>query len=223
MDFVKILRSLEEFLYEAMTWVVLYPRTLWRVAIGPVGMMRYASTQLAEPAERQFAEALSPPLTLMLTLAVSHGLELSSGLPIDAAPGLMATLMSTEQNLLITRAVAYSIFPLVYSALALKRLGLPLDRNSLRAPFFAQCYAAAVYALMLGTAVILVRLDGSAPKLAGGVLMLATVTWYIVTEARWFQGQLGIGPAAAGLIAAWGFLKASVIVVAIAVALALIR
>jgi hypothetical protein len=28
MDFVKIIRSVEEFLYEAMTWLLFYPRTL---------------------------------------------------------------------------------------------------------------------------------------------------------------------------------------------------
>ena len=35
MDFLKIIRSLEELLYEVMTWLVFYPRTMWRIVARP--------------------------------------------------------------------------------------------------------------------------------------------------------------------------------------------
>ena len=38
MDILRILRSLEEFLYEVMTWLVMYPRTLWRAVRNPVSI-----------------------------------------------------------------------------------------------------------------------------------------------------------------------------------------
>ena len=40
MDFVKILRAFEEFLYEVLTWLLFYPRTLWRVTRRPLEMTR---------------------------------------------------------------------------------------------------------------------------------------------------------------------------------------
>ena len=39
MDFMRILRSLEEFLYEVMTWLVFYPRTMWRALRHPIEML----------------------------------------------------------------------------------------------------------------------------------------------------------------------------------------
>ena len=35
MDFLKLLRSLEEFLYELCTWFLFFPRTLYRVIVYP--------------------------------------------------------------------------------------------------------------------------------------------------------------------------------------------
>ena len=42
MDFLRIIRLLEELLYEVMGWLVFYPRTLWRIVVDPVSMMRYS-------------------------------------------------------------------------------------------------------------------------------------------------------------------------------------
>ncbi len=41
MSFFQILRSVEDFLYEVMTWLVFYPRTLWRVIRHPRTMAAY--------------------------------------------------------------------------------------------------------------------------------------------------------------------------------------
>lgn len=39
MDFMKIPKSLEEFLYEVMTWLVFYPRKMWLALRRPLVMM----------------------------------------------------------------------------------------------------------------------------------------------------------------------------------------
>lgn len=38
MDFLKIPKSFEEFVYEALTWLVLPPRTLFRILVAPARM-----------------------------------------------------------------------------------------------------------------------------------------------------------------------------------------
>jgi len=40
MDFMRLLQSLEELLYELVSWLVFYPVTLWRTLTRPREMMR---------------------------------------------------------------------------------------------------------------------------------------------------------------------------------------
>ena len=42
MDLLKILRSFEEFLFEAVSWLVFYPLTLWRILRGELKLQSYA-------------------------------------------------------------------------------------------------------------------------------------------------------------------------------------
>ena len=65
MDFIRILRSLEEFLYEVMTWLVFYPRTLLRSAARPIEILDYSRADLRKPEEEQCQDALSAPLFLI--------------------------------------------------------------------------------------------------------------------------------------------------------------
>jgi hypothetical protein len=71
MDFLRIIRSLEELLYEVRTWLVFYPRTLWRIAATPGRMMRYSDAEQADAPDRQYTATLSPPPFLMLTILIS--------------------------------------------------------------------------------------------------------------------------------------------------------
>lgn len=58
---MKWLNSLDELLYEVMSWLVFYPLTLWRTLLQPIGMMKYADRQLDLPEAEQYTDALSPP------------------------------------------------------------------------------------------------------------------------------------------------------------------
>jgi len=76
MDFLKLLRSLEEFLYELCTWFLFFPRTLYRVIVHPRRMAQYVNTELTQKLDNQFDDAISPPMFLMLAVLVAHGVEL---------------------------------------------------------------------------------------------------------------------------------------------------
>ena len=95
--------------YEAMTWIVFYPRTLWWSAVSPLRMLRYGQRELADSPDDQYTETLSPVLFLMITLALSHGLSQALAPAAMELRGAMARLMSSEQNQLITRSVAFAI------------------------------------------------------------------------------------------------------------------
>ena len=81
MDFVKILRAFEEFLYEVLTWLLFYPRTLWRVTRRPLEMTRYSDAEQHDKAEKQYDDAISPPLFLILTMHCSLVTRASASVP----------------------------------------------------------------------------------------------------------------------------------------------
>lgn len=223
MDFIRILRSLEELLYELMTWIILYPRTLWRSAVSPLGMLRYSQREVTDTLEEQYTETLSPVLFLMLTLALSHYV---SRLVLPDSPethGLMKRLMSSEQNQLITRSVAFAIFPLVYASQQVRREGHLLDRNTLRPPFFGQCYPVAVFSLTLALSSIMLRLNGEWFRHLGVVAAIASIAWYVVVQARWLREYHTAGRWVAAGLSLWGFAKASAIVTMAALALSRIN
>lgn len=60
MDLIRLLRSLEEFLYELVGWLVFYPRNLWRVLVHPGEVAHYTRREFSKDPEQRFAEAISP-------------------------------------------------------------------------------------------------------------------------------------------------------------------
>ena len=192
MDFVKILRSFEEFLYEILTWLLFYPRTLYRVLRRPLAMMRYSDGEQNDAPENQYRAALSPPLFLMISIIVAHLLELGAHDSASLRQGFRG-IFQTDQTFLLLRCVVFGLYPLAFAAALIRRLGAPLDRNSLRAPFFAQCYVSAPFALMLSAAGIGGRMKDPLIASASGLLTLAAVIWYLALQTGWFQDRLGIG------------------------------
>ena len=90
MDFIRIIRSLEELLYDVTTWLAFYPRTVWRIVATPGRMMRNSDAGQADAPDRQYTDTLSPPLFLMLTILFGHGIGLALGIERPQATTLIA-------------------------------------------------------------------------------------------------------------------------------------
>lgn len=188
---MKILKWLEEALYEIITWLVFYPRTMWRSIVRPAWMMAYSDAELGRDIEQQYTDTLSPPLFLVLTLLLIHLAEIV--VVPASAPGQLAKntpkLMRTHETVLAFRAIAFSIFPLLMATKLLRGMGIPLDRVTLKAPFYAQCYAAAPFAAVVSGSTIFQRAGYDA---AGFTLLGGAYLWYLVVEARWFVEDLRV-------------------------------
>ena len=209
MDFIKVIRSLEELLYEVMTWLVFYPRTMWRITAHPAATTRYSEDEETQAAAEQYTDTLSPPLLLMLTILIAHGLEIGTGAKmLEAKTAVGRAIFGSAQNLLMLRALLFSVLPLVAATALLRRRGLALDRKTLRGPFFSQCYLAAPFALAVSAGLVLARTPPGAARTAGLLLALGGLAWYLGAETSWFRRQLGVGGGAAFLVAAGTFLKA---------------
>jgi len=217
MDFMRLLQSLEELLYELASWLVFYPVTLWRTLTRPREMMRYADSELGDTLEKRYTDTLSPPLFLLLTLLLAHGLELA--LIARRDDSLLPAVMRDDANLLIFRAFLFSIFPLLMAVRLLKRAGLPLDRETLKAPFYSQCYVAAPFAFGVSAGVNLLRTGRHEMILMGSAVALLSLLWYLLVEVRWFRHDLGVGRSLALWLVVRTVLEAAALVILASVVL----
>jgi hypothetical protein len=161
-------RTMGEILYEVMTGLLFYPRTLWRVLLWPAEVPATAPTNREGAGQEhggasagQPPDLVSPPLFLLISILLAHALDLFLRGELGQAappPGL---------GPLLFRAVAFSLFPLVMAAGALQRQGQPIDHGTLREPFELQCLCAAPFALSLSVAAILVGSSIGTTRLAG--------------------------------------------------------
>jgi hypothetical protein len=195
MNFFNLLQSLDELLYEVMSWLVFYPVTLWRVLVHPLKMMDYSDVEQGDVSDQQYTDTLSPPLFLLLSLILVHAAEIAlvgTDAVIASKVGLSA-FVSNNTDLIILRIVLYSLFPVMMATRLVRARGLQVDRVTLRAPFYSQCYVAAVLAMMLGTAVILIKQGHDWSVLAGGALALFGLLWFGFLQTAWFNQHLQCG------------------------------
>ena len=202
MDFLKILKSFEEFVYEALTWLVLVPRTLYRILLSPGRMSDYASAQLSSESDNRFSEALSPPLLLILCVLLSHFFDLGIRDPAPVAEGsLEAVLFSSEQNLLLYRTVAFGVWSLVGAFYLLARTGVPVNRETLRVPLYEQCYLVAPFALLVSMGLSLLLLEAHWATVAGTVVSMLATLWFWLAQIVWLRRRAGF-PVWRGVVAA---------------------
>ena len=195
MNFFNLLQSLDELLYEVMSWLVFYPVTLWRVLVHPLKMMDYSDVEQGDVSDQQYTDTLSPPLFLQLSLIIVHAAEIAlvgNDAVVAIKVGLSA-FVSNNTDLIILRIVLYSLFPVMMATRMVRARGLQVDRATLRAPFYSQCYVAAVLAMMLGTAVILIKQGHDWSVLAGGALALFGLLWFGFLQTAWFNQHLKCG------------------------------
>lgn len=194
MDFLKILKSFEEFVYEALTWLVLLPRTLWRIVVAPRRMTRYASTQLASQSRTRYSEAISPPLLLILSMLIAHFIDLAVRHPAPVqADGLGSIVLSSEQNLLLYRTIAFGVWSLTGAVYVLVHTGRPVDRETLRAPFYEQCYLVAPFAFVMSVALTLIALDQPWTLLTAVALTVSATVWFWLAQASWLRERASLG------------------------------
>jgi hypothetical protein len=217
MGFFQILRSVEDLLYQVMTWLVFYPRTLWQVIRHPVRMIDYSDREQGDAPDQQYIDTLSPPLFLMLTILISHGIELALQTRIDTPKaGVGKLLLDSEENLLMLRSILFSIYPLTFAVGLLKRSDRQLDRNTLRAPFFSQCYLGGLLAFLVSVATIISRAKFPDAQWIGAIIAVAVTIWFVWVQSKWFAQHLKIARFRATMIAIRTFVKASIINSAIA-------
>lgn len=192
MNFFNLLQSLDELLYEVISWLVFYPITLWRTLVHPLKMMDYSDLEQRDTEDQQYTDTLSPPLFLLLSLIIVHAAELAlvgTEAVVTSKIGLSA-LVSTNTDLIMLRIVTYSLFAVLMATRLVRARKVELTRQTLRAPFYSQCYVIALLAILLGAATILIRLAHTWSLVTGVVLALAALLWFGTLQTAWFVQHL---------------------------------
>ena len=196
MDFFKLIQSLDELIYEVVGWLLFYPLTLWRVIRSPLGTMKLAEQELAETDRKQFHDLVAPPLFLLLTLILVNSVELATvgENRLVTSDRRVSALIGSDTSLIIFEILMFSILPLTAAARLLRARHARLDKLAMRAPFYAQCYVVALFALLWNAASVIAenQFPFSAPAQVAiqGIALL----WLFVVEARWFSAELRVSP-----------------------------
>lgn len=91
-DFVDFLESAEELAYKILFWIILVPKTLWRIIVNPDWVPGYVNREIKRE-QSSFDEYISPIIlllfvalipTLIVFILPQLGLTISS--PAEAAP-----------------------------------------------------------------------------------------------------------------------------------------
>lgn len=197
---MKWLNSLDELLYEVMSWLLFFPITLWRAATRPLALMAEVEAQAALPDDEQYATLLSPPLFLALALLLAHSAAMAMGETdaIIASNRGLASLINDTTTALVLRVIVFASFALILAARLVRSSGVTLSRTTLRVPFYEQCYPAAVFALGVGVGISLTQFTEHYIHLGGIVLALVSLLYFVIVEVRWFADRRGVGPVRAG-------------------------
>ncbi|MET0365360.1 MAG: hypothetical protein ABW169_11990 [Sphingobium sp.] len=192
MNFMQWLNSLDELLYEVVSWIIFFPLTLWKIVRHPFAMMDYAAAELAKDDDDQYAETLSPPIFLILALVISHAIGIAIGggtNPIVRSHHGLAGLINDNTTFLLFKIVLFSTFPLLLATQMVRKTG-KLDRNRLQPAFYAQCFAMAPFALAIGLGAAMDQLHASWAKPLGAPLAGIGILLYIAVQTGWFMRGL---------------------------------
>lgn len=218
MDFMKLLKSIEELLYELISWFVFYPMTFWRIVVRPIAMLSYAQKELTERQDQQFDDAVSPPILLVLTLVMLH---IAEGVFNQAWASALPALFQDDRNLLIFRAVSFSLFPLLYATVGLRTGGARLTRTTLRPAFYSQSYATVPFVLAASIGLQLAGQLSPPLRMLGLGSIALGAGWYLAVEIAWLRKTANMSFAKATVMSVGLFLVAVFMLLLVALVVSL--
>lgn len=189
MDFMRLLKSLDDLLYEVVGWVIFYPLTMIRTLIHPVAMLHYSNQELLKAEDEQYSDTLNPPIFLLITLFLAY---VTTKVFTVSEAAKLPGFLSNDSNLLLFRGITFSIFPVLMAMRLLRHQRKPVNRSVLRAPFYGQCFIAAPFALAVSVAGLAVQTHHIPYMLGGLAIFLIALIWYVLVEVAWFSQDLRI-------------------------------
>jgi hypothetical protein len=183
MDLVKMLRSLEDAVYEIIAWVMLLPKTFLRVATRPDWVPGYVNDEFKKESAERFDDYLSPVIFWVLVAVVP--VVLLAPDEVSARSEFMAAI---EESNLLEAALIALVTPMVYMIWMEWLNKRPIKRSTLKRQFYIQCY---LVSPVQAAYTLLVRFV--APSSAFTFLSAAIVGLVIFYQLFAFRDELKVG------------------------------
>lgn len=146
----------------------------------------------------------------MITIVIANFVSSAAHVPPpDATSAMMTTIMSNKQSLILFRSLLFSLVPLIAASTLVRSQSKQLSRQSLRAPFYAQCYLAAVCAAIVTLGDVFIRRTDLHDSIGWTVIGGGTL-WFLAVQSVWFARKLNIGRFKAARLAALSTARAFV-------------
>jgi hypothetical protein len=199
MDFLKLLKSLEELLYQSIVLLVLFPKTFVKVLVGPSWVTSYVNSEWEKPAEDRFDQYVSPLLFLFLGVVLPFvvGMKLSgqynvANIPPESLPGILG--IADEQSFLAYIAIYSLTLPLSFTTVSQVISRRQLGFRSMQRVFYAQCFLATP--LLIAMFVSAFASIFSRPVEIGLSLSYpAFLIWFVYSQVRFFKLEVNAGTA----------------------------
>ena len=96
-----------------------------------------------------------------------------------------------------------------------------ISRETLRAPFYALCYLAAVCVAFVSVGGAMFQRP-ELPNAVGAAIMIVGAAWFLFVQSRWFARRLNVSKVRGAVIAVLALIRALIYLLAILVPLAFI-
>jgi hypothetical protein len=201
MDPLKLLESIEEVLYRTALWVLLIPNTIITIVCRPYWIFSYVTEELEKEAGERFTDKVSPVLLWALValspyvLVLDFLAKLSDSRVAKEVEWKALTSAPWSTRLIVVAVVALA-GPLAFAKRSLLDLKISANRDTLRGPFFIQCYCfTPAYVALLPAVYLTLRYD-AVPEGASQVLFGASWLTFAVlllnAETAVLSAHLGI-------------------------------
>lgn len=183
MDILKIIQSLQDFMFELVVWVLLLPKTIFNAVVRPGWVVAYVNQEWEKQPEDRFDEYLSPALFLLVVAVIPNALFNWMGGSLNAD----VTARLTEDNL-VASTLSVLVCLLVYIFWLQVLCKQPVRRSTLKRLFYIQCYLVAP-AQLIYLLLEFLQLN------AFGALFVWVVNIFVTTfyEAFAFRAELQVG------------------------------
>lgn len=138
MDFLKLIQSLQDLIFEIVVWALLIPKTIFRAIFRPAWMVNYVNQEFEKPTSEQFDEYMSPGLFFLAMAVIPSALFtwVQNMMDFD----LLESLSRLNESNLISSALTTLISILIYLVWIKWLTQHPLKRSTLKRLFMIQCY-----------------------------------------------------------------------------------
>lgn len=137
MDFVNILHSLEDALYEVVMWVLLLPKTLVRVSLHPGWIQPYVTEEWGKKLDKRFQGYLSPMIFWFLLGILPYAVWNPN---FNIHSGTTPTFVGPTESTFLLNAFGLIIFPTYYAVLLQRLRREPIEKDAIKRLFYIQCY-----------------------------------------------------------------------------------